>query len=55
MEEDLALTSTQYSVCLLLFFVSYVIFEVPSNMILTRVRPSILCVLPSPTQSLDHR
>ncbi|KAI5891591.1 MFS general substrate transporter [Schizophyllum commune H4-8] len=41
MEEDLALTSTQYSVCLLLFFVSYVIFEVPSNMILTRVRPSI--------------
>ncbi|KAG5652486.1 hypothetical protein H0H81_004842 [Sphagnurus paluster] len=41
MERDLHLSSTQYSVVLLLFFVSYVIFEVPSNMLLTRVRPSI--------------
>ncbi|ESK88485.1 mfs transporter [Moniliophthora roreri MCA 2997] len=49
MEEALQLTSTQYSVILLLFFVSYVLFEVPANMTLTRVRPSIflsaLCVL----------
>ncbi|KAF9269899.1 MFS general substrate transporter [Marasmius fiardii PR-910] len=41
MEEDLQLTSSQYSVILLLFFVSYVVFEVPANMLLTRVRPSI--------------
>ncbi|KAK7041458.1 hypothetical protein VNI00_009324 [Paramarasmius palmivorus] len=49
MEEDLQLTSNQYSVILLLFFVSYVLFEVPANMLLTRVRPSIflsaLCFL----------
>ncbi|KAJ8072786.1 hypothetical protein PM082_016345 [Marasmius tenuissimus] len=49
MEEHLNLTSNQYSVILLLFFVSYVLFEVPANMLLTRVRPSIflsaLCFL----------
>ncbi|KAF5327985.1 hypothetical protein D9758_017790 [Tetrapyrgos nigripes] len=41
MEEDLRLTSNQYSIILLIFFVSYVVFEVPLNMVLTRVRPSI--------------
>ncbi|KAL0062051.1 hypothetical protein AAF712_011129 [Marasmius tenuissimus] len=49
MEQQLNLTSTQYSVILLLFFVSYVLFEVPANMLLTRVRPSlylsVLCFL----------
>ncbi|KAK1222249.1 hypothetical protein PQX77_014882 [Marasmius sp. AFHP31] len=49
MEEALNLTSNQYSVVLLVFFVSYVIFEVPANMLLTRVRPSFflsgLCFL----------
>ncbi|OZJ04492.1 hypothetical protein BZG36_02667 [Bifiguratus adelaidae] len=49
MQQSLSITSTQYSVILLVFFISYVIFEVPSNMILTRVRPSIylsvLCVI----------
>jgi MFS family permease len=40
------LTSNQYSVVLLLFFVSYIVFEVPSNMIIARVRPSLyLCGL----------
>ncbi|KAF8151783.1 major facilitator superfamily domain-containing protein [Crassisporium funariophilum] len=41
METDLGFNSQQYSVILLMFFVSYVLFEVPSNMILTRVRPSL--------------
>ncbi|KIM44203.1 hypothetical protein M413DRAFT_443232 [Hebeloma cylindrosporum] len=49
MQDDLGFDSNQYSVILLLFFVSYVIFEVPSNMILSRARPSIylsvLCFL----------
>ncbi|PBK59974.1 MFS general substrate transporter [Armillaria solidipes] len=40
MEEALSLTSNQYSIILLVFFISYVIFEVPANMFLTRVRPS---------------
>lgn len=41
MAKDFGLTSNQYSIVLLVFFVSYVIFEIPSNMILTRVRPSL--------------
>ncbi|KAF9893319.1 hypothetical protein FE257_011751 [Aspergillus nanangensis] len=41
LEDDFGLTSSQYSIMVLLFFVSYLIFEVPANMILTRVRPSV--------------
>lgn len=38
---DFNLSDNQYSVILLIFFVSYVLFEVPSNLILPRVRPSV--------------
>ncbi|EJD08568.1 MFS general substrate transporter [Fomitiporia mediterranea MF3/22] len=41
MEEDLGLTDTQYLICLSIFFISYAIFEVPSNVFLKRLRPSI--------------
>lgn len=41
MEEDLHLTNNQYSVAILVFQVAYVVFGVPSNMILPRVRPSL--------------
>ncbi|OLN97497.1 putative transporter C1683.12-like protein 2, partial [Colletotrichum chlorophyti] len=41
MDRDLDLDSSRYSVALVVFFVGYVVFEVPSNMILTRIRPSI--------------
>ena len=41
LQHDFNLTSNQYSVVLLIFFVSYVIFEIPSNLILARVRPSL--------------
>ncbi|KAK7721458.1 hypothetical protein SLS63_009572 [Diaporthe eres] len=41
LEEDFKLTSTQYSIIVLVFFTSYIVCEVPSNMILGRVRPSI--------------
>lgn len=41
MEEDLNLDSSRYSIVLVVFFVTYVFFEVPSNMILTRTRPSL--------------
>ncbi|OJD30721.1 vitamin h transporter [Diplodia corticola] len=41
MMDDLRLTSDEYSVSLIVFFVSYVVFEVPSNLILSRTRPSI--------------
>ncbi|CAG8590725.1 7531_t:CDS:10 [Cetraspora pellucida] len=41
LERDLDLTGDQYNWALGLFFVSYVIFEVPSNIILVKVKPSI--------------
>lgn len=41
MEDDLSLTSNQYSAAILVFQVAYVVFGVPSNMILPRVRPSL--------------
>jgi MFS family permease len=41
MGEDLNMTATSYSIVLLVFFISYVLFEAPSNMLLTRARPSV--------------
>ncbi|KAH7890872.1 major facilitator superfamily domain-containing protein [Phlebopus sp. FC_14] len=41
MEKALHLTDTQYLLCLTIFFISYALFEVPSNVILKRLRPSI--------------
>ncbi|KAH8690436.1 nicotinamide mononucleotide permease [Talaromyces proteolyticus] len=41
LEDDFGLSSSQYSIIVIMFFVSYLIFEVPANMILTRVRPSV--------------
>ncbi|KAF2713769.1 MFS general substrate transporter [Pleomassaria siparia CBS 279.74] len=40
MADDLKLSSNQYSIALVVFFVGYVVFEPPSNMILVRTRPS---------------
>ncbi|KAI0144491.1 major facilitator superfamily domain-containing protein [Xylariaceae sp. FL1272] len=40
LQDDLNLTSNQYSITLVVFFVGYVIFEIPSNMVLARTRPS---------------
>ena len=33
--------SGQYSITLVVFFITYVIFEVPSNLILSKTKPSI--------------
>ncbi|KAI5251619.1 MFS general substrate transporter [Aureobasidium subglaciale] len=41
MNKDLGLSDSQYSMALVIFFISYVFFEVPSNMILAKTRPSI--------------
>ncbi|ODO02987.1 hypothetical protein I350_05831 [Cryptococcus amylolentus CBS 6273] len=39
--DDLGLTSLQYSNASMIFFVPYVVFEVPSNLLLKRLRPSV--------------
>ncbi|KAK0214779.1 MFS general substrate transporter [Armillaria fumosa] len=41
LEEDLHITDNQYLIALTIFFFSYSIFEVPSNVFLKRLRPSI--------------
>ncbi|KAI0730769.1 MFS general substrate transporter [Earliella scabrosa] len=41
LEADLGLSDTQYLIALTIFFFSYAIFEVPSNVFLKRLRPSI--------------
>jgi len=44
LEEDLGLTGSQYQTCVSILFVGYVACGVPSNMIISRVRPSMfLC------------
>lgn len=41
MQEDLKLTGHQYSLCATVFFFTYCAFEIPSNLLLKRFRPSI--------------
>ncbi|KAG8745990.1 hypothetical protein FRC10_006554 [Ceratobasidium sp. 414] len=41
LEKDLGLTDKQYLIALTIFFFSYAIFEVPSNIFLKRLRPSM--------------
>lgn len=40
LQEDLRMTDNQYNLCLTVFFFSYAAFEVPSNLLLKRLRPS---------------
>ncbi|OBT76134.1 hypothetical protein VF21_04858 [Pseudogymnoascus sp. 05NY08] len=41
LSEDLGLTDTQYALCLTVFFFTYALFELPSNLLLKKLRPSI--------------
>ncbi|KAF2087786.1 MFS general substrate transporter [Saccharata proteae CBS 121410] len=41
MMTDLNLSSSEYSICLVVFFIPYVVFEVPYNLILSNTRPSV--------------
>ncbi|KAH7136879.1 major facilitator superfamily transporter [Dactylonectria estremocensis] len=40
LEEDLKLEGTQYQTCVSILFVGYILGQIPSNMFLTRTRPS---------------
>ncbi|KAH7009755.1 major facilitator superfamily transporter [Ilyonectria destructans] len=40
LEEDLNLTGNQYQTCVSILFVGYILGQIPSNMFLTRTRPS---------------
>lgn len=40
MVEDLNMTGHDYNVALFVFFIPYILFEVPSNIIIKRIAPS---------------
>ncbi|KAI9368992.1 major facilitator superfamily domain-containing protein [Aspergillus egyptiacus] len=40
LEEDLGMEGRQYNIALFVFFILYILLEVPSNMLLKRIRPS---------------
>lgn len=53
LEEDLGLSSADYQTCVSILFVGYILGQVPSNMLLTRIRPSwyvskSFCFVPFP-------
>lgn len=41
LKEDLNLGGVEYNVALTIFFIPYILFEIPSNLILKKVRPRI--------------
>jgi sugar phosphate permease len=41
LETDLHLTDNQYALCLSVFFITYAAIEVPSNILLKRLKPHV--------------
>ena len=50
MNDDLSLTGSQYNLALTVFFFPYAVFEIPSNMMLKIIRPSIWYVTNWPSR-----
>jgi fucose permease len=55
LEKDLHLTGNQYNICLVIFFVPYVIFEIPANYLLKKFRPSVWRMTPTPNPYLPNK
>lgn len=52
LKEDLDIVNgTKYNTALTIFFVPYVIFEIPSNILLKKLKPHVWCMFPSPLSS----
>ncbi|KAI4617781.1 hypothetical protein J4E83_006113 [Alternaria metachromatica] len=41
LEEDLGMSGVQFNTCVSILFVGYVLMQIPSNMLITRIRPGI--------------
>lgn len=41
LSKELGLVSDQYNIALVIFFVPYILFEVPSNLLLKRLKPHV--------------
>lgn len=48
-EEDIGLVGDQYNTAISVLFAGYIALQIPSNLLLTRVRPSIYLVRINPT------
>jgi len=43
LQKDLKLTGSQYNAALLTFFIPYIVFDIPSNLVLRKLRPRTWC------------
>lgn len=41
LEKDLGMSGFDFNVAVSILFVGYVLFQIPSNMLITRIRPSL--------------
>lgn len=47
MREDLGIVDgTKYNAALMIFFIPYVVFEIPSNLVLVKLKPHVWRMLP---------
>jgi len=53
LEKDLGLVGNQYNIALIMFFVPYVVFEIPANLLLKKFRPSIWRTFPPVSEMAD--
>lgn len=40
LDKDLGMKGTEYNTCISIFFVGYLVGQVPSNLLLTRIKPA---------------
>jgi hypothetical protein len=41
LSKDLKISDNQYNIALCVFFVSYIVFEIPANIVMKKVKPHI--------------
>lgn len=44
LQKDLNIENTKYNTALTIFFVPYVLFEIPSNILLKKLKPHVWCM-----------
>lgn len=44
LQKDLDIENTKYNTALTIFFVPYVLFEIPSNILLKKLKPHVWCM-----------
>lgn len=55
LQKDLHLTKQQPNIALMVFFIPYVLFEVPSNILMKRLTPHVWCMFRRPPSHIHNR